>query len=100
MPSQRMPLRKQPTPDGKGVKLPEKSNFLSPTSPIRRSLFSSLPQNMGLQLAEEAAMQGGGESCRLGKQKQNYKEGGRGLGCDSRQIALAAEIEECTAVRV
>lgn len=32
MSSQRMLLRKEPTPGGKGVKLPEKSNLLSPNS--------------------------------------------------------------------
>lgn len=55
---------------------------------------------MGLQLAEEAAMQEGGESYRLGGQRQSCKEGGHGQGCDSQQVALAAEIEVWMAVKV
>lgn len=84
MPSQRMPWRKDPTTGGKGVKLTEKSNLLSPASHhLQVSLFSSLPQNAGLQLAEEAAVPEGGESCRLGGQRWSCKEGGHGLGCGS-----------------
>lgn len=80
MPSQRMPLRKDPTLGGKGVKLPEKIIFSLPPLIICRSLFSSLLQNVELQLAEEAMQ--GGESCRLGGGRQSCKEGGHGLGCD------------------
>lgn len=77
MPSQRMPWRKDPTTGGKGVKLTEKSNLLSPASHhLQVSLFSSLPQNVGLQLAEEAAVPEGGESCRLGGPKVEL-QGGR-----------------------
>lgn len=83
MPSQRMPLRMDPRAGGKGVELPEKSNLLSPTSHhLHVSLFSSLPPNVGLQLAEEAAMQGD-ESCRLAGKRQRCEVGGRGLGCGS-----------------
>lgn len=55
---------------------------------------------MGLQLAEGAAMQERGKSCRLGGQRQSCKEGDHGLGCDSQVAALAAETEEYMAVRV
>lgn len=75
MPYQRMTLRKDPTPSGKAIKLPEKVIFSLPHLITCRSLFFSLTQNVGLQLAEEAAVQEGGKFCRLGGKRQGYKEG-------------------------
>ena len=45
MPSQTMPLRKNPTPGGKAVELPEKSHLLSPTSHhLQVSLLLTAPK--------------------------------------------------------
>lgn len=60
---------------GKESNCQKKVIFSLPHLVTCRFLFFSLTQNVGLQLAEEAAMQEGGEFCRSGGKRQGYKEG-------------------------